>query len=61
MLVHRKHGRGVGDAARHIIGFISHLSHSPPVALGAAASFVYRSQPCVALTFTGDGMPVHAR
>jgi pyruvate dehydrogenase E1 component alpha subunit len=38
-----------------IIGYISHLPHSMPVALGAAMSFVYRGEPRVAMTFTGDG------
>lgn len=46
---------GMGDLRHHIIGFISHLPHSLPVALGAAMSFVYRNEPRVALTFTGDG------
>ena len=38
-----------------IIGYISHLPHSMPVALGVAMSFVYRGEPRVAMTFTGDG------
>ena len=38
-----------------IIGYISHLPHSLPVALGAAMSFLYRGEPRVAMTFTGDG------
>ena len=38
-----------------IIGYISHLPHSMPVALGAAMSFLYRGEPRVAMTFTGDG------
>ncbi|MCB0038721.1 MAG: thiamine pyrophosphate-dependent dehydrogenase E1 component subunit alpha [Caldilinea sp.] len=46
---------GMGDLDLNVIGFISHLGHSLPVALGAAMSFVYRSEPRVALTFTGDG------
>ncbi|MFZ1769505.1 MAG: thiamine pyrophosphate-dependent dehydrogenase E1 component subunit alpha [Caldilinea sp.] len=46
---------GMGDLALNTIGFISHLPHSLPVALGAAMSFVYRREPRVALTFTGDG------
>jgi pyruvate dehydrogenase E1 component alpha subunit len=46
---------GLGDPERHIIGFISHLPHSLPVALGAAMSFVYRDEPRVAMTFLGDG------
>jgi pyruvate dehydrogenase E1 component alpha subunit len=46
---------GMGDLDHNLIGFISHLPHSLPVALGAAMSFVYRNEPRVALTFTGDG------
>lgn len=46
---------GMGDMNLNVIGFISHLPHSLPVALGAAMSFVYRGEPHVALTFTGDG------
>ncbi len=46
---------GMGDLRYNIIGFISHLPHSLPVALGAAMSFIYRNEPRVALTFTGDG------
>jgi pyruvate dehydrogenase E1 component alpha subunit len=46
---------GLGDLSLGIIGFISHLPASMPVALGAAMSFQYRSQPRAALTFTGDG------
>ena len=38
-----------------IIGYISHLPHSMPVALGVAMSFLYRDEPRVAMTFTGDG------
>lgn len=46
---------GVGDLSLNIIGFISHLPHSLPVGLGAAMSFLYRNEPRVALSFTGDG------
>jgi pyruvate dehydrogenase E1 component alpha subunit len=46
---------GLGDLELGIIGFISHLPASMPVALGAAMSFQYRSEPRAALTFTGDG------
>ncbi len=46
---------GMGDMGLGIIGFISHLPHSLPSALGAAMSFVYRGEPRAALTFTGDG------
>ena len=46
---------GMGDMSLGIVGFVSHLSQSLPVALGMAMSFVYRKQPRVALTFIGDG------
>ena len=46
---------GCGDLSLNIIGFISHLPQSMPVALGAAMSFTYRNEPRVAITFAGDG------
>lgn len=46
---------GMSDLDRGIIGFISHLPHSLPVALGVAMSFRYQSEPRVAMGFTGDG------
>ena len=46
---------GCGDLSLNIIGFISHLPQSMPVALGAAMSFTYRNEPRVAMTFVGDG------
>jgi pyruvate dehydrogenase E1 component alpha subunit len=46
---------GVGDLNFNLIGFISHLPHSLPVALGAAMSFTYRQEARVALTYVGDG------
>ncbi|MBV7332689.1 thiamine pyrophosphate-dependent dehydrogenase E1 component subunit alpha [Chloroflexi bacterium TSY] len=46
---------GCGDMSLNLIGFISHLPQSLPVAVGAAMSFVYRNEPQVALTFIGDG------
>jgi pyruvate dehydrogenase E1 component alpha subunit len=46
---------GIANLQRGIIGFISHLPHSLPVALGVAMSFRYRDQPRVAMAFTGDG------
>lgn len=46
---------GVGDLNLNLIGFISHLPQSLPVALGAAMSFVYRGEPRVAMTYVGDG------
>jgi pyruvate dehydrogenase E1 component alpha subunit len=46
---------GLSHLERGIIGFISHLPHGLPVALGVAMSFTYRGEPRVALVFTGDG------
>ncbi len=46
---------GIGDLAHGVIGFISHLPHSMPVALGAAMKFAYHHEPRVAMTFIGDG------
>ena len=46
---------GVGDLNFNLIGFISHLPQSLPVALGAAMSFTYRNEPRVAMTYVGDG------
>ena len=46
---------GCGDLDLGIIGFISHLPQSLPVAVGAAMAFQYRHDPQVALKFTGDG------
>jgi len=45
----------VSHLERGIIGYISHLPHSLPVALGVAMSFRYRDEPRVAMAFTGDG------
>jgi pyruvate dehydrogenase E1 component alpha subunit len=46
---------GVGDLNFNLIGFISHLPQSLPVALGAAMSFTYRREARVAMTYIGDG------
>ncbi len=46
---------GMGDLDLSIVGFISHLPHSLPVALGVAMSFIYRDEARAVLTFTGDG------
>ncbi len=46
---------GMGDLEHNIIGFVSHLPQSLGVAVGVAMSFVYRSEPRVALTYVGDG------
>jgi pyruvate dehydrogenase E1 component alpha subunit len=54
------HGRdanfhGMSSLERGVIGFISHLPHSLPVALGVAMSFRHRDESRVAMAFTGDG------
>lgn len=46
---------GVGDLNLNIVGFISHLPQSLPVAVGVAMSFTYRKEPRVAMTYVGDG------
>lgn len=46
---------GCGDLSLGIIGFISHLPQSLPVAVGAAWAFAHRGEERVVLTFTGDG------
>lgn len=46
---------GAGDLSLNIVGFISHLPQSVPVALGVAMSFRYRQEPRVCLTYIGDG------
>lgn len=46
---------GCGDVELNIIGFISHLPQSLPVAVGAAMAFKMRDEPRVAMTWTGDG------
>lgn len=46
---------GAGDLSLNIVGFISHLPQSLPVALGVAMSFTYRQERRVALTYCGDG------
>lgn len=46
---------GCGDPDLGIIGFISHLPQSLPVAVGAAMAFRHRGEDRVAMTWTGDG------
>lgn len=48
-------GLHMGDMARGIIGMISVLPDSLPVAVGAALAFKIRGQPNVAMTWFGDG------
>ena len=46
---------GCGDLSLGIVGFISHLPNSMPVAAGMAHAFALSGEPRVALTFFGDG------
>lgn len=46
---------GAGDMKLNIVGFISHLPSSLPVAVGVAMSFTYRKEKRVAMTYVGDG------
>jgi TPP-dependent pyruvate/acetoin dehydrogenase alpha subunit len=46
---------GMGDLSHGIVGFISHLPASLPVAVGMAHAFALRGEPRVAMGFYGDG------
>ncbi|MBX0326531.1 thiamine pyrophosphate-dependent dehydrogenase E1 component subunit alpha [Oscillochloris sp. ZM17-4] len=46
---------GMGDLSFGIVGFISHLPASLPVAAGMAHAFALRGEPRVAMAFYGDG------
>jgi pyruvate dehydrogenase E1 component alpha subunit len=46
---------GCGDLSLGIVGFISHLPASMPVAVGMAQAFRLRGEPRVSMTFFGDG------
>lgn len=46
---------GMGDLGLGIIGFISPLPDSMPLAVGAAMAFQYRGEARVAMTWFGDG------
>jgi len=46
---------GLGDLSHGIIGFVSHLPQSLPVATGVAHAFKLKHEPRVAMTFFGDG------
>ncbi len=48
-------GLHIGDMARGIVGMISVLPDSLPVAVGAALAFKLRHQPRVAMTWFGEG------
>ncbi|MBI5878553.1 MAG: thiamine pyrophosphate-dependent dehydrogenase E1 component subunit alpha [Chloroflexi bacterium] len=46
---------GLGDLSIGIVGFVSHLPQSLPVAAGIAHAFKLKREPRVAMTFVGDG------
>lgn len=46
---------GMGDLSLGIIGFVSHLPQSLPVAAGVAHAFKLKGEPRVAMAFLGDG------
>ncbi|NTW00023.1 MAG: thiamine pyrophosphate-dependent dehydrogenase E1 component subunit alpha [Oscillochloris sp.] len=46
---------GMGDLHFGIVGFISHLPASLPVAVGMAHAFYLKGEPRVAMSFYGDG------
>jgi TPP-dependent pyruvate/acetoin dehydrogenase alpha subunit len=46
---------GMGDLSLGIVGFISHLPASLPVAVGMAQAFALRGEPRVAMAYYGDG------
>ena len=46
---------GMGDLSFGVIGFISHLPASLPVAVGMAQAFTLKGEPRVAMAFYGDG------
>ena len=46
---------GMGDLNFGVVGFISHLPASLPVAVGMAQAFTLKGEPRVAMAFYGDG------
>ncbi len=46
---------GCGDLTLGIVGFVSHIPQSTPVAVGMAHAFKLKREPRVALNFFGDG------
>jgi len=46
---------GMGDLSLGIVGYISHIPMSMPIALGVAMSLKLRSEARVAMTYVGDG------
>lgn len=53
------HGRDgnvhLGFTSKKLLGFVSHMGASLPVANGLAAAMIYKNEPGVVLTFFGDG------
>ena len=48
-------GHGLGDLSLGIVGYVSQIPQSMPVALGCTYAFQYRGEDGVALTYFGDG------
>ena len=46
---------GCGDLSLGIVGFVSHIPQSTPVAVGMAHAFKLKREPRVAMNFFGDG------
>ena len=46
---------GCGDLSLGIVGFVSHIPQSTPVAVGMAHAFKLRREPRVSMNFFGDG------
>merc|ERR1712034_189899 len=46
---------GLGDLSLDLLGYVSHLPQSMPVALGAGFALRYKGTDRVALTYFGDG------
>lgn len=46
---------GMGDLGLGIVGYISHIPMSMPIALGVAMTLKLRGEPRVAMTYVGDG------
>ena len=46
---------GMGDLSLGIVGYISHIPMSMPIALGVAMSLKLRNEARVAMTYVGDG------
>jgi pyruvate dehydrogenase E1 component alpha subunit len=46
---------GCGDLSLGIVGFVSHIPQSTPVAVGMAHAFKLKREPRVSMNFSGDG------